>query len=77
MTLEKLHQKMLSFKGMRFFSMFGGNRRKGVRKTDRKTPLPESILNTLNFPKNGLHYSHSRFPAIFLKVFKKLRTVAL
>ena len=75
MTLEKLHQKMLSFKGMRFFSMFGGNHKKGVRKTDRKTPLPESILNTLNFPKNGLH--HSRFPAIFLKFFKKLRTIAL
>ena len=49
--------------------------RKGVRKTDRKTPLPESILNNLNFPKHGFH--HSRFPANFLKVFIKRRTAAL
>ena len=42
---------------------------------DRKTPLPESILNNLNFVKNGFH--HSRFPAnLPCKVFKKRRTAA-
>ena len=75
MTLEYLHQTMLSFKAMRFCSMFGSKHKKDLWKTDRKTPLPESIFNNLNFSKNGFH--HSRFPANFLKVFKKRRTAAL
>ena len=48
---------------------------KGVWKTNRKKRLAESISNSLNFAKNRFH--HSRFPANFLKVFKKRRTVAL
>ena len=51
---------MLSFKGMSFCSMFGSNH--------KDTPLPESTLNNLSFPKNCFH--HSRVPADFLKVFK-------
>ena len=69
MALEYLHQTMLSFKGMRFCSIFGSNHKKMFVKIDRALPLPESILNNLNFPKNGFH--HSRFPANFLKSFKK------
>ena len=60
---------------MRFCSIFGSNHKKDVWKTDRKTPVSESILKKLNFTQNGLHYS--RFPAKFLKVFKKRLTAAL
>ena len=67
MTLEYLHQTMLSFKGMHFCSMFRSNQ--GVPKTDRKTPLTESILNNLNISKNGFH--NSRFPENFPNIFKK------
>ena len=48
---------------------------KRFRKTDRKTFLPESILNNLNFTKNGFH--HILFSANCLNVFKKRRTAAL
>ena len=48
---------------------------KGARRTDTKKPLPESILNNLNCPKIG--FNQSRFPANFLKVFKKRWTAAL
>ena len=65
---------MLSFKGMHFCSMFGSNHKKVFRKLIKK-PLPESILNNLSFPKNCFH--HRRFPAYFLKVFRKRRTAAL
>ena len=47
---------------------------KGVRKTDRKTSLLETILNKLNVSENGFHYS--RFPTNFLKAFKKRLTAA-
>ena len=49
--------------------------RKDVWETDRKTLLPESIFNNLNFPKYGFHQSH--FHTNFLKVFKKRWTAAL
>ena len=52
--------------------MFGSNHKKLFEKLIES--LPESILNNLNFPKNGLH--HIRSPAIFLKIFKNRRTVA-
>ena len=48
---------------------------KGVQKTDRKTSLPEFILNNLNFPRNGLY--HRRFHENFLKDFRKRRAAAL
>ena len=48
---------------------------KNVRETDKKTPLAESILKYLNFTENCLH--SSRFPANFLKVFRKRRTAVL
>ena len=48
---------------------------KSVWKTDRKTPLPESIVTNLNFPKNDFH--HSRLLANFLKVFWKSRFISL
>ena len=41
-------------------------------KTGKKKPFPESILNKLNFLKNGFHYR--RFPANVLKLLRKLRT---
>ena len=63
MILEYLHQIILTFKGMRFCSIFGSNHKR-VWKTDRKTPLPESTLN------NG--FRHSGFPANFLKAFKNV-----
>ena len=69
MTLEHLHQTVL-FKGMRFCSVFGSNHKKVFGKLIKK-PLPESILNNLDFPKNVFH--HRRFPANFLKVFRKRR----
>ena len=50
MTLEYLHQKMLSFKGMRFCLMFGSNQNR-CWKTYRKTLLSESILNNINLLK--------------------------
>ena len=68
-TLEFLHQTMLSFKGMRFCSMFGSNHKRMFGK------LIERHLYLSPFPENGFH--HSRFPANFLKVFKKRRTAAL
>ena len=68
MTLEYLYQTML-FKGMRFCSMFENNCEKVFGKLIKKS-FPESTLN-----KNGFY--HRRFPANFLKVFRKCRTVAL
>ena len=68
MILEYLCQTML-FKGMRFCSMFGNNREKVFGKLIKK-PFPESTLN-----KSGFY--HRRFPANFLKVFRKRQTVAL
>ena len=41
-------------------------------KTGKKKPFPESILNKLNFLKNGFH--DRRFPANVLKLLRKLRT---
>ena len=41
---------------------------KGVWETGKKKPLPESILNKLNFPKNGFHYRC--FHANFVKVLR-------
>ena len=66
---------MLSFKGMRFCSMFGSNNKKVFGKLieRRHYLIPFSV--TKNFPKNGFH--HSRFLGSFIKVFKKHRTAAL
>ena len=75
MTVGCLHQAMLSFKEMRFCSMFGSNHKNVFSETNKKRTLPESTLNNLNVPINGFH--HSRFPIDFLKVFKKRRAAAL
>ena len=68
MTLEYLQQTMLSFKEICVSVQYLEATRKGVQKTDRKTPLPDSIFNNLNFPKNGFHQSRFRKKKV---VFKK------
>ena len=65
MTLEYLQQTMLSFKEICVSVQCLEESRKGVQKTDRKTPLPDSIFNNLNFRKNGFHQSRS--PETFQK----------
>ena len=55
--------------------MFGSNHKKVFPKINRKRPLSESTLNSLNIPKNGFH--HSRFPTNFLKVFENRQTAVL
>ena len=60
MTLACLHQTILSLRNA-FLLNFWKQPYMDVRKTDRKTPLHEPILNNLNFAKNGFH--HSRFRA--------------
>ena len=44
LTWEFLDQTLLSFIGMRVCSLFGSNHKNGVWKTDRETPVAESIL---------------------------------
>ena len=75
MTLEHLHPTKLSFKELRFVFNVWKQTLKGVWETGKKKPLPESILNKLNFPKNGFHYRC--FSANFLKVIRKRRTATL
>ena len=70
-----LHQTMLSFKGMRFCSMFRSNHKKVFGKLIQGSPYLSLFWNNLNFSKNGFH--HRRFYENSVKVFRKRRTAAL
>ena len=69
MTLEYLPKQCYHSKECVSVQCSEATRKKGVRKTDRKPPLRESILNNLNFTENGFH--HSRLPANFFESFQK------
>ena len=74
MTLQLLHQTMLSLKGIRFRWIFGSNHKKAFGKLIERCPWLSPFWRTEPLLKMALN--HRRFRAYFLKVYKKRHTAA-